>query len=255
MAGERVAELKYLEPSLAVAAFPERHRLHRRTIRDGRALPELGPERPLLDALNTFGFGLQRVPHSPLGLAELRDPARLDAEYTPRLLEWIKAETGAAFAMKVNAVLRRSLGATVDRDAQSTGHFVPKKQGDFTGAIDGVHADFADSAAVLEVARSVQVDRGLHGGRWIAVNCWRPITEEAVACWPLAVCDGRTVAPAHLAPRETPQYNNVVLNARPEGDHQWCARRRLALSLKASRHLTKCRRSGTGSRRCRARRW
>ena len=254
MAGERVAELKYLDPSLPIAAFPERHRLHRRTIRDGRAVPELGPERPLLEALDTFGFGLQRVPHSPLGLAELRDPARLDAEYTPRLLEWIKAETGAAFAMKVNAVLRRSLGATVDRDAQSTGHFVPKKKGDFTGAIDGVHADFADDAAVLEVARSVQVDRGLHGGRWIAVNCWRPIT-EAVACWPLAVCDGRTVAPAHLAPRETPQNNNVVLNARPEGDHQWCARRRLALFLKACKHLTKCRRSGTGSRRCRARRW
>ena len=74
LAGERIAELKYLDPSLEVAAFPERHRLHRRTIRDGRAVPELGPERPLLEALETYGFGLQRVPHSPLGLAEL-DPA------------------------------------------------------------------------------------------------------------------------------------------------------------------------------------
>ena len=52
------------------------------------------------------------------------------------------------------------------------------------------------------------------------MNVWRPIAGP-VACWPLAVCDGRSVEAAHLSPRHTPENHNWVLNARPVGDHSW----------------------------------
>lgn len=219
--GERIATLKYLDPVGAVQEFPHRNFMHERTIRDGREVPELLPG-PLLEQMDSFGFGLQPVPASTASLPELRDPDALKKEYTPRLLEWLQRATGAVHVRTVNAVLRRSLpGAATDedRDAMSRNHFVPGK-GEFTGAIDGVHSDYTDDSKLVQLARAVQVDQGLHGGRWIAVNCWRPISEGPVSCWPLAICDGRSVDARHLRARETPENNNWVLNAMPEGEHQ-----------------------------------
>ena len=79
-----------------------------------------------------------------------------------------------------------------------------------------MHADYTDDSALLGLARSIQSKQGLAGGRFMAINVWRPISQDGpVQCWPLAVCDGRSVAPETLRPRETPENNNWVLNARP----------------------------------------
>jgi hypothetical protein len=227
--GDRVATLKYLDPAGAVEEFPHRNLMHERTIRDGREVPALLSESgaTLMDQLDSFGFGLWPAPCSDVGLSELRDPEALRVRYAPRLLDWLRHETGAAHAAYVNQVLRRSLpgrASAADRDAMSRNHFVPRDQGEWTGAIDGVHSDYSDDSALLQLARSVQIkEEGLRGGRWVAINCWRNVAETgaAVPCWPLALCDGRTVEATHLSPRETPENRNWVLNALPEGEHAW----------------------------------
>ena len=139
--GDRVAELKYMDPALAVEEFPIRNFMHTRTIRDGRTEPTLAGG-PLMDSLDSFGFGLQAVPSSSASLAALRDPDRLD-EYVPDLLQWLQDQSGCAHVMKVNSVLRRSMpgkATAEDRDEMSKNHFVVP--GAWTGAIDGVHADY-----------------------------------------------------------------------------------------------------------------
>ena len=217
--GDRVAKLKYLDPLLAVVEFPHRNFMRECTIRDGRAEPKLAG--PLMNALDSFGFGLQRVPSCSAPLEDLRDPNRLDEVYTPVLMKWLQEQTGCAHAQKVNAVLRRSLpgrATAADRDQMSKNHFVIP--GAWTGAIDGVHADYTDDSLLVHAARAIQAKRGLTGGRWIAVNVWRPVAGP-VSCWPLAICDARSVDAAHLSPRETPENRNWVFNAHPEGDHEW----------------------------------
>ena len=53
----------------------------------------------------------------------------------------------------------------------------------------------------------------LKGGRFVAINCWRPLTP--VKRWPLALCDASSVAKQDVYRRETPENHNWVLNAFP----------------------------------------
>ena len=139
--GDRVATLKYLDPTLPPEEFPLQNHMRERNIIDGRTIPELCPDSGarIVDTLDASGFGLFGVPPScdvGVSLDTLRDPDLVKERYMPQLMEWLQQQTGAAHVFGVNGVHRRSLAGRADaamRDAMSRNHFVVP--GAWTGAI------------------------------------------------------------------------------------------------------------------------
>ena len=61
------------------------------------------------------------------------------------------------------------------------------------------------------------------GGRFALINVWRNIAEEAVATYPLALCDGQSVVPEDLAVFEIHYPDRIGENyfARHSPQHRW----------------------------------
>lgn len=177
--------------------------------------------------LDSAGFCLvSDAPVLSSGLVEnatdLQDPTLVDEKYMPSLQSYLQRATGCHTVLSINHVHRKSGTSTALPDGFTQN--VPKR-GDTTGAISNVHADYTSDALLVQLMRKwVDEDPITKGGRFVLVNCWRPLT--IVHRWPLAVCDATSVKDDEdLYCRETPENNNTVANSFPEnavtGKHKW----------------------------------
>lgn len=207
--------------------FPDRHTKVHIAIRDGRYHGKTCDSRGLAAQLDTAGFSLVTdCPVVSSGLVksatELQDAEFVDSKYMSFLQSYFKRVMGCHHVHPINYVHRKS----------GTDHALPEGltqtlpiQGATTGAIANVHADFADQALLVQtMRRMLKDDEEIRGGRFVLVNCWRPL--ETVRRWPLAVCDAASVVDDEdLYPRKNPEIPNTVSNCFPEravdGKHEW----------------------------------
>lgn len=153
---------------------------------------------------------------------ELEEPSVVDEKYMPFLESYLQRAMGCYSVQSINHVHRKSGTSKALPDGCT--QLIPGR-GDTTGAIANVHADYTSDALLVKLMRKVVDENPVtKGGRFVLVNCWRPLS--TVHRWPLAVCDASSVVDDEdLYRRETPENNNTVANSFPEnavaGKHQW----------------------------------
>jgi hypothetical protein len=178
------AELSYLSPASRinrryVAPGAEvntgTYEMHRVAVRDGRSAPQ-----PF--TLQANGFVITRHESA---VRDFGDKANIDSSYTEEAAQLIERLTGADLVLPLGWMLR---------SARSTGPGVQPPAAD-------VHVDMTEPSAQRR-AKSL-LERAGHGDfryrRFIATSLWRPISEPPHD-WPLAVCDGRSVADSEGVP-------------------------------------------------------
>jgi hypothetical protein len=156
---------------------PERVR-----IRDARPLQTA-------DWLHSHGFVLERRPGR---VQDYLDRQQVDAIYPAEAAGIVRAMTGATRVVPMGWMLRTSGDlAKYQRPAGGYTH-----QGGVQPPAAEAHVDFAPDRA-HGLARTLY-ERAVPGGpgyrRFIATSLWRAFSEPPQD-WPLAVCDGRSVAP------------------------------------------------------------
>jgi hypothetical protein len=132
---------------------------------------------------NLEGFCLR---HAPTDFTEFADPDAVKKRYLPQVKAMLVRELGAEKVVVFNYVLLSSRSGL----KSSPGADIPA----FTA-----HNDYTPAVAPARLRQLVgdaEADRWLKR-RAIQVNVWRPFNSP-VEEYPLAICDGRTVAPRHL---------------------------------------------------------
>jgi hypothetical protein len=207
--------------------FPNRHTKVPVEMLNGRLHGKECDASGLSAQLDSAGFCLitdaPMVRSSEVGNATgLEDANVVDAEYMPFIELYLQRAMGCHSVTSVNHVHRKSGTSKALPDGSTQN--VPAR-GETTGAIANVHADYTSDALLVQLMRKVvDDDPATKGGRFVLVNCWRPLS--TVHRWPLAVCDASSVVDDEdLYRRETPENNNTVANCFPEnamgGNHKW----------------------------------
>ena len=165
-----------------------RYEPHRVRIRSGRALQSEF-------SLDRHGFELAR--HTS-AVKNFRDRAVVEALYRIEVMDVIRELTGADFVVPLGWVLRTS--AQTDSTVQPPA--------------SDVHVDMSHDRA-HRLAKSLY-DKAEPAGRgysrFIATSLWRPFSAPPQD-WPLAVCDGASVAPSEGVPNIM-----VVVDCLPDRD-------------------------------------
>jgi len=207
--------------------FPDRHTKVRVSMLDGRCSGKVCDSHGLHTLLDTAGFALvtdAAVLSSGVVSTgeELQDASVVSSRYMSFLQLYFQQALRCDKVVPINFVHRRSGTdkALPDNFSQNVPAY-----GGTTGAIANVHADFTDDALLVKLMRTmVDDDDETKGGRFVLVNCWRPLA--TAHRWPLAVCDASSVeVDTDLYARPTPENNNSVSNSFPEsaleGKHEW----------------------------------
>jgi hypothetical protein len=178
MTKQCTAELSYLSPSSRinrryVAPGAEvntgTYEMHRVPVRDARSTPQLF-------TLSANGFVLA---HHISAVRNFRDKAEVDARYAEEVQQLVRQLTGADLVLPLGWMLR---------SAEQTGPGVQPPAAD-------VHVDMTEPSAHRR-ARSLLERAGredLKYRRFVASSLWRAFSEPPHD-WPLAVCDGSSVA-------------------------------------------------------------
>ncbi|KAI0777731.1 hypothetical protein BD413DRAFT_610041 [Trametes elegans] len=110
-------------------------------------------------------------------------------EYYPESIELVKELTGASRVVPFDHTIRRRTNEP-EGEAEDT----PDKR----KPVPLVHIDQTTQSAIARVHRHLPAEDvpKLLAGRFQIINLWRPISHPAYD-WPLALCDYRSVDPAH----------------------------------------------------------
>ncbi|MBA2672114.1 CmcJ/NvfI family oxidoreductase [Ramlibacter sp.] len=168
-------------------------------------------------ALDACGFELV---DAPTRVRDFGDPRQIEQIYYREMQAAALQATGGREAFVFDHMLRRR---EPDRRPMTFGRHPDHVQGSTPGPAGRVHNDYTEAsgkrrlAAVLgdEASRAVR-------GRYCIVNVWRS-TSGPVLDAPLAVCDGRSVAPQDLVPSEIryPNRTGEVYLMRHNPAHRW----------------------------------
>jgi hypothetical protein len=180
------------------------------TVRNARLLPNAF-------SLDVEGFAL--VTHDTK-VKDFDDAAELAAVYTPELEKLVARVAGATEAVVFDHTRRSTDPA--HRAKHLSRDPVPAPHTDYTAesAAQRLRDRFGDAEAERRLQR-----------RFAIVNVWRSMNAP-LEQWPLAMCDGRTVDPAHMqgTRREAPEraepsfeYNRAsqTMHAFHDAAHRW----------------------------------
>lgn len=144
---------------------------------------EIRDARPLAGSLSLDRNGFALVPHRT-AVTDFTDPRQVDEVYVPEVQALVRGLTGAGRVIVFHKVARYEGGeAFGQREPAGNAHI------DYTA--ESFRACIRQELGAAEA-------EPLLARRWTAINVWRGIRPVERA--PLAVADGRTVAPDRLLP-------------------------------------------------------
>lgn len=160
---------------------------HRVVIRNGR---------PFQDQFKLSSHGFTLAQHRSR-IGDFTDKASVEAIYPGEIMEAVKSLTGADMVVPLGWVVRTA-------DATPGGGTQPPAS--------DAHVDFTPNRATAYAERIYRkaAPDGPGFRRFIASSCWRAFSESPQD-WPLAVCDGQSVAPNEGTPNVM-----VVVEALPD---------------------------------------
>jgi hypothetical protein len=176
------------------------------TIYDGRGLA---------GALSTDLEGFVLAQHPEGIVADFRDEGVLRSAYYPSVERLVRDVTGASQVVIFDHTHRSS---AISRRAPDSTDI----------AVDEVHNDYTATSGprrVRELLGQLLPDQdtdALMQRRYAVFNIWRP-TNGVVECWPLALCDMRTLDPADVvdARLEWPHRTGFVCAIRHNPAQRW----------------------------------
>lgn len=173
-------------------------------IRDGRGMPEA-------PALGREGFQLCSAPSA---MPAFDDREAIQRIYYREMEELARSVTGANRAIVFDHLVRR-------RDPGTLAPF-GARDGQRPSTATRVHCDFTPASARRRLALEMEAHGIGQVSRFAILNLWRT-TRLPVLDAPLAVCDARTVQPAHLVAADIvyPTRTGEIFEVLHSPAHAW----------------------------------